>query len=254
MKRLLIGAVVVLASTTSALCADMAVKSAAVARQACAAAQWGGFYAGINGGGALHTAYRRDATGLLPANNTENNSISSWGGTAGGQVGYNFASCSTFWGIEVDGAWLGNDRFVRTLPQVPNEIGGVTARADGVVTLRVRGGVALDSMLFYVTGGGAALHTRTNYAHVHADNTVNEQANANDWTWGWVAGIGAEYAFSSNLSFRTEVLYIGTADKDYRTRSFGTVSVNRDFTQHDALAIARVGLNYRFNTPVVAKY
>ena len=252
MKRLLIGAIVALASATSAFCADMAVKSAAVARQACAAAQWSGFYVGINGGGALHSAYRRDATGLLPA--TENATTSSWGGTVGGQAGYNFVNCNTFWGVEADGAWLSNNRFVRTLPSVPNEIGGISARADGFVTLRARGGVALDNMLFYVTGGGAALHTRTNYSHIHADNTVNEQANVNDWTWGWVAGFGAEYAFSSNLSFRSEFLYVGTADRDYRVQSFGTASVNRDFSQHDYLAVARVGLNYRFGAPVVAKY
>lgn len=254
MKRLLAAAVVAIGSTTCALAADMAVKSAAVARPTCAAAQWSGLYAGINGGGALHTAYRLDSTGLLPANNTNASSSSSWGGTVGGQVGYNFVSCSTFWGVEADGAWLSNDRFVRSLPGVPLEIGGVTARLDGLVTLRARGGVALDNMLLYVTGGGAALHTRTNYGHVHADNTVNEQANVNDWTWGWVAGFGAEYALSPNLSFRSEFLYVGTPDKDYRVRSFGTISVNRDFTQHDNLAIARVGLNYRFSAPVVAKY
>jgi outer membrane immunogenic protein len=254
MKKLLIGSFLALASISAASAADMVGKAAAVpARPVCAAAQWSGLYLGINGGAASHNAHRQDVYGRIMAGFGFIDNVSSWGGTAGGQIGYNVVNCSTFWGVEVDGAWLSNNGFILSDPLISTEIGGLRARLDGVVTLRGRGGVAFDNMLLYVTGGAAALHTRTNYSHIHSDTPVNEQVNVNDWTWGWVAGFGAEYAISSNLSLRSEFLYIGNTDKQYKARSFGTFSQHLAFNHRDNVAIARVGLNYRFGGPAVAK-
>lgn len=259
MKKLFIAAAFAAISVAPAVAADMAVKAAALpARPACAAAQWAGGYVGIHGGSAYHNAYRQDQNTNLIAGDDAGNMVASWGGAVGGQLGYNVVSCSTFWGIEVDGSWLSNDRFLRTNPIAINELGGISSRLDGIVTLRGRAGVALDNMLLYVTGGAAALHTRTIYSHIHADNTTNHSATINDWTWGWVAGFGTEWAFAPNWSLRSEFLYIGSADREYRRISVGPAGLGAGtdaaFTQHDNIAIARVGLNYRFGGPVVARY
>jgi opacity protein-like surface antigen len=114
---------------------------------------------------------------------------------------------------------LSNDRFQRTDPLSSDNFGGISSRLDGVVTARGRAGVALDNMLIYVTGGAAALHTRTIYSDVFSDGS--ETAAVNNWTWGWVAGFGTEWAWTQNLSVRTEFLYIGTGDKEYRVNSAG---------------------------------
>jgi outer membrane immunogenic protein len=257
-KKLLIATAFAAISVAPAVAADMAVKAAALpARPACAAAQWNGGYVGINGGSAYHSAYRQEFGNILSAGADEGNTVTSWGGAVGGQIGYNFVQCSTFWGIEVDGSWLSNDRFVRTNPLSTTSLGGISSRLDGVVTLRGRAGVALDNLLLYVTGGAAALHTRTQYSDIFTGGT--EFATVTDWTWGWVAGFGTEYAVAPNLSFRTEFLYIGTIDKDYRLNSVGVdtgvpFTNPQAFTHHDNVAIARVGLNYRWGAPVVARY
>ena len=110
MELLFVAAAFAAVSSAPAVAADMAVKSAAVvARSTCPAAQWGGFYAGIHGASAYHNAYRRDQNGFL-AGADEGNNVTSWGVGVGGQIGYNVVSCSTFWGVEVDGTWLSNDR------------------------------------------------------------------------------------------------------------------------------------------------
>lgn len=253
MKKLLLGSVLAIATIGTASAADMAVKAAA--RPACAAAQWSGGYVGIHGGSAYHSAYRQDQGTNILSGADEGNTLTTWGGAVGGQIGYNFVNCSTFWGIEVDGSWLSNDRFRRTSPLSTGpaaEIGGISSRLDGIVTARGRAGVALDNMLLYVTGGAAAIHTRTIYSHVHADNSTNYSASVDEWTWGWVAGFGSEWAFSPNWSLRSEFLYIGTADREYNRIATGIgapVPPNAVFNQHDNIAVARVGLNYRFGGP-----
>src|SRR5262249_32746504 len=119
-----------------------------------------------------------------------------------------------------------------------------------------------DNMLLYVTGGFAAVHAKTTYQIINIPPTAAafEAATVEDWNWGWVAGFGTEWAFAPNWSFRTEFLYVGTADKDYnipRVDTGGLAGANgtlAGFTHHDNIAIARVGVNYRFGGPVVARY
>lgn len=240
-----------------AMAADVAVNAAPAAmRPTCAAEQFGGLYAGINGGSSYHEAWREDIAFTLIAGNPSSN-VRSFGGAVGGQAGYNFANCNTLWGVEVDGAWLGNDRFLLDSSGSPasNEIGGYSVRADGVVTLRGRAGIVADQMLLYVTGGAAALHTRTIYSHVHADGTRNDHFLTDDWNWGWAAGFGTEWALARNWSVRSEVLYIGTPDKNYRGLTTGTSGpITATMNQSDHLLLARIGVNYRFGGPAVAKY
>jgi outer membrane immunogenic protein len=99
MKKLLAAAAALAAVYSApAIAADMAVKAAPVAaRPACAAAQFAGGYIGINGGSSYDTANRTDRDEFLVDASTY--VLKSWGGTVGGQIGYNFANCNTLWGI-----------------------------------------------------------------------------------------------------------------------------------------------------------
>ena len=111
MKKLLVASAALAAIYSApAAAGDMAVKAApVVARPTCAAAQFGGVYVGVHGGSAYQNAYRQDHATFLFGGD-EGNTVSSWGGIVGGQVGYNVANCNTLWGVEVDGSWLSNDR------------------------------------------------------------------------------------------------------------------------------------------------
>jgi outer membrane immunogenic protein len=78
---------------------------------------------------------------------------------------------------------------------------------------------------------------------------------------GWTAGGGVEFATAGNISFKAEYLYVNLGNGHSHnltavstaafggtpasfTTSFGSASFN----------LFRVGLNYRFDPPVVAKY
>jgi outer membrane immunogenic protein len=79
---------------------------------------------------------------------------------------------------------------------------------------------------------------------------------------GWTAGGGFEFALSQNISLKAEYLYVNLGTDNHALAALSTanippppvapasfiVSRKMDFN------LARVGLNYRFDPPVVAKY
>jgi outer membrane immunogenic protein len=253
-KLLLVTTAMVGFGATYVSAADMPVKVApAPCNCTCDAAQFGGWYLGISGGGAKHIANRTDQDGFL---NTEASYISdNWGGIIGGTAGYNFVKCHTMWGIEVDASWVSANK---TTTFDPN--GGVAAqetlqnRFDALLTARLRAGMAMDNLLLYVTGGVAAARFRTTYTDVNGGATPLDIVTFSEWRWGWVAGVGAEWAWSPNLTLKSELLYANFADREqsYAFPGFGPAT----FTHSDAVWISRVGLNYKFSAyaPVAARY
>jgi outer membrane immunogenic protein len=233
MKRSLVaGAVLTCVLTGSAMAADMPTK-AATARPACAAAWWQGGYIGISGGGVNYTANRTDQDEKLVDAATYVQK--KWGGLVGGQIGYNWTNCNTFWGLEIDGSWS-NTKVTTTLDEALT----ITSRLNALVTGRARAGVALDNLLLYVTGGVAAARINTTWVD---DDDV---AQIKEWRWGWVAGFGTEWAFTDRISLRSEVLYVDFVDRGHRVPFDGTFA---NFTHSDSAWIARVGLNVKFDGP-----
>ena len=253
MKKLFLSGVAAISTLVggAAIAADLPTKApaAVVARPACA--QFGGFYAGVNAGWAtLHSDWVDGDNWIDNFNNDFNSSHLSnnkSGGTAGGQIGYNWqlSPCTVF-GVEVDANWAGISD-TRTFSPTGGAGTALTLqdRMRWFGTARTRGGVVVDNVFIYATGGFA-------YANIRHDATVtdptipaSESANAGKSRWGGVLGVGTEWAINRNWSLKGEALYIQFADKE---TTFFSAAGNQTVTieNQDWMWVGRVGLNYRW--------
>ena len=71
-----------------------------------------------------------------------------------------------------------------------------------------------------------------------------------DTRWGWMLGIGYEYAFLGNWSAKVEFDYLGFGTDRITPTGLGTPSFD---VEHD-IALVKVGINYRFGGPPYARY
>jgi outer membrane immunogenic protein len=241
-------------AASPALAADMAVKARPMPCACeCYAKQFDGVYVGVSGGGAKHIANRTDQDDFLFFG-TGTRVLEKWGGIVGGTLGYNWAKCNTIWGFEVDGSWAWARN---TLELGPNIFGPgafeLHTRFDSILTARVRTGITADNLLLYITGGLAAARFRTEYNSLF--DGFGTSPSISEWRWGWVAGFGTEWAWSNNVSIKSEVLYANFADRE-RTEQIQVdpgIFFPSSFTHSDAVWISRVGINFRWGG-VVAKY
>ncbi len=219
------------------------------------AANWAGFYLGGNFGS---SAGRDRSTLNLPtAAIFETFNLAPRGRNAGIQAGYNWQAANWVFGIETDiqGSTHKDNKTCVTLCNPGATLAVYDATLPWFGTVRGRLGYSVASMLFYATGGLAygSIKTRINTNSLVGPVTQSfSHTNA-----GWTAGAGIEAPFTlmgllgPNWTTRTEYLYVdlgSTSD----TFVFGAVpaTTTRSVTEH----VLRTGINYHFNSPVVAKY
>ncbi|HEY0329177.1 MAG TPA: outer membrane protein [Rhodopseudomonas sp.] len=204
------------------------------------AANWTGFYLGGNFG----SATARDRTTATVFGVTEQFNLAPDGFAGGGQIGYNWQASNWVYGLEADfqgSTQRDNDTAVL--------LGAVAydAKLPWFGTVRGRLGYSVGSTLFYGTGGYAYGKVETTIASPLGSEKLSKTAS------GWTAGAGIETPFTllglvgPNWTSKTEYLYVdlGSTDSNF------AVGVNTTkVTEH----IFRTGINYHFNTPVVAKY
>ena len=164
---------------------------------------WTGFYVGANLGyqwGSLSNS------GAKPS------------GFAGGlEGGYNWQNGQFLWGWEADlQVSDSSDMFANY--KFSNPWFG---------TIRGRGGLALDNILFYGTLGLA-------YGRGHID--VGSLGESN-FHVGWTAGGGLEVGLTRNWSVKAEYLFI-----DLASESYGLTLTNNGLSSN----LVRFGVNYRF--------
>ena len=242
MKKQLIAALAfATVAGSSAIAADLPVKAARPI--ACTANWFQGGYIGIHGGGANFTANRTDRDEFLVDASTYVQKA--WGGEVGGHIGYNWTTCHTLWGVEVDGSWA----FAKRSHTYDNFVGNfdqLTSRLDGIATARVRTGIVLDNLLLYITGGAAAVHTKTTWStNFGGGGNPFVAIDRSAWNWGWAAGFGAEWRWSDRVSLRSETLYIETLDRNY-SAFVPFLGGSRNFTDSNQIWLSRVALNYKF--------
>jgi outer membrane immunogenic protein len=259
MKKLLIAAAGLIALATPALAADMA--PAPVYTKApppvVAVYNWTGFYIGISGGGDWGRAsVFAGAVGLPITNGFGTN-----GGLVGGTVGYNYQVNKWVFGFEGDfsGVWSQG-----TGPDIPpfNPIFSQQVTENWLATARGRiGFLAAPQLLLYGTGGFAAADVNqkvsTNPPGCGVPGTLACTSISETQTMtGWTAGAGAEWKINQHWSVKGEYLYVDLGQTSFFNPApvtpLATFLNDQRLRLHDN--IVRVGVNYTFGGPVVAKY
>jgi len=110
---------------------------------------------------------------------------------------------------------------------------------DWFGTLRLRGGVAVDQALVYVTAGVAAVGANYFYGWTTPPDPAFDVVS-DDVQYGFTAGAGVEYALSDSMSVKLEYLYLGLPTTSVTEVDESTY----DFTS--SAHIARAGLNFHF--------
>src|SRR5262245_60091521 len=222
-------------------------------------ANFGGFYLGGNVGWAYydHTWNDRDAWAKNEVDLALPSSVSgTTSGFVGGvQAGYNMQRGCTVFGIETDYSWANVDQSkFNTDGQPGAALDRLTVRSElsSFGTIRTRAGIVVDNVLLYTTGGVAYARIKSDWTVVNniGGVFVGESFSHDDVRWGWVAGVGTEWAVWNNISIKSEALYMKFEDQSSAGNSaFAALNGNpplKRFDQQDSAWVARIGVNYRF--------
>lgn len=209
------------------------------------ARNWTGFYLGGNVG----SGTGRDRSSLVaPGVANEQFNLSPDGINGGVQGGYNWQAGNWVYGVEAD---------IQASSQKDNKttvaLGGIAyeQKLPWFGTVRGRLGYSVGQTLFYATGGYAYGSVKTKL------NVVGgaEVANFSKTQDGYAVGGGIETPFKllglfgPQWTSKTEYLYVDLGSSSNAIAGTPLVSTS-SVTEH----IFRTGLNYNFNTPIVAKY
>jgi outer membrane immunogenic protein len=212
---------------------------------------WSGFYVGVYGGGGFGNHNLNNALGPAGFANFTLNYGSS-GGIGGGEVGYNYQTGSVVIGLEADGFWSGikgNNNLGST-----DAFGNVSTDATSLRwgdSVRARGGIAVDRLMLFFTGGWAYASLRhTSTDTVFGIDTFDNKRN------GLTAGAGIAYALTNNLIGKFEYRYYDFGDYTRAAVASTGVTANGQlpYTIHNTYSVVTLGLDYKFGGPVVAKY
>jgi outer membrane immunogenic protein len=170
---------------------------------------WTGFYAGINGGGAIGHSSLSNALGSQGFNVD--------GGLVGGTLGYNYQVGQWVFGLEGDADWAGNR-------------GDTNSGICAGLSCSTKN---FDRFLPYVTGGGAFGNIKTEVAGFPGRDETQA---------GWTVGGGLEAAIAGPWTAKIEYLYVDLGKDTCGAPSCGTTTLTNDFHTN----VIRAGLNYRF--------
>jgi outer membrane immunogenic protein len=255
--RIAIGITSLAAPFGSARAADLPVKPPPIAQ---AVYQWTGFYFGAHAGAGWGTKFATTApfplgvavvTPEVSTNRLE-------GGLAGGQIGYNFQGGPGlfggrwFVGVEAEASWsrLKDTVACSAAAAIPGlglvGINGTcSSQVDALGSIALRYGTAFDRLLVYSKLGAA--WTRDRYLDIVSTPAFAPLSfQAHETRWGWMTGMGLEYAFTGPLSAKIEYnfMQLGTENVRY-TIVPGGGFVNTGIRER--VHALKIGVNYRYD-------
>lgn len=210
---------------------------------------WTGIYLGLHGGGAyadtnfyLPASATNVAGNCLALNSCPANfgSHTNAGGLFGGVAGINYQSGMWLVGAELEASWVGLKGGAPTvIPFLAAASVTGNSKIDSILDASARFGVVSGRSLFFVKGG-AAFARSTYWTATPALTT----ATASDTRTGWIAGVGAEYAFHGPWSAKIEYDYV---DLGTKRETFLGVGGSVDVDIRQTVQIVKAGVNYRFS-------
>jgi outer membrane immunogenic protein len=283
MKKLALAVSIVALSSAGAFAADLPAKVYTKAPIIVAPIyDWTGFYVGGNigyswGRSRDDSSLTNGAGTILYASSDRSNLD---GVVGGGQIGYNWQMQNWVWGFEADiqGTDERGSRYF-TCPAgvcLPSTIlGGPLAlvivvpgaavplsldqKIDWFGTVRARAGVLVSpKVLLYATGGLA-------YGEVKSSEIVGGVAgfSSTSTNVGYTVGAGVEGVIGGNWTAKLEYLYV---DLGRVSGAFGTTipafgagvvpsgTLTSYYSSRITDNVLRVGVNYKFGGPIVARY
>jgi outer membrane immunogenic protein len=267
MNKILFAAagLVALSLTVPASAADMAARPYTKAPPMVAPVyNWTGFYIGGHVGyGWGHSSNDSfSAAGVLLDTTTSNSS----GVFGGGQIGYNW-QFSPNWliGFEADGSV--SDIHGTSVNCSATGCASAFGKTEDFGTVRGRLGYIINNVLLYGTGGWA-------WSHSNTDRTITcvvagggicpggpspspltgAVASASGNNSGWVAGAGVEWMFAPNWTAKVEYqhLQFDNISRDYNYPTSAAAFRHVESDSH--IDTVRVGVNYIFGGPALARY
>jgi outer membrane immunogenic protein len=188
----------------------------------------------------------------------------------GGQAGYNWQSGKFIGGVEGDISWTGLNQTIITTKTMTPPLAGFMVHSeamkeDWIATLRGRAGfVVTPSIMLYATGGLAFAHVQTAGAVAFTVTPDVYGGGSDETRFGYTVGGGGEWMIAPNWSIKAEYLFVDLGKERVNLPCLNTgicgsppqvapgASYETDFRLREH--IARVGLNYHFGGPIVAKY
>jgi outer membrane immunogenic protein len=175
----------------------------------------------------------------------------------GAHIGYNFLALPMLSGAvgivglegDIDGSTY--RRVVTFGPGNPFGVGvgsAETVSSNIQGSVRARLGVAVNRVLFYGIGGVTIGQFDTSY-----NNVGTGYDSFSHVLTGYVFGAGAEYAITPNWAVRVEYLY-SQFPTFYDHTIHASALPNTVVSQHEIEQRLEVGISYKFDTPVIAKY
>jgi outer membrane immunogenic protein len=251
MKKLFfIGAALAVSFATPVMAADMPVKAPPLI--VAPVPNWSGCYVGAHVG----YGWARKENSDDPSSNWflgQPLTVYADGFIGGGQVGCNYQWTSDFV-IGIEGEFSGTGIRGSTRPTV-GFLTSLTAHAqtNSISTVTGRLGYSWSRALLYVKGGGAWAHDE--YSGDWAFAPFSGTVSASETRTGWTLGVGFEHALDSNWSARIEYDYynFGTRAVSFPVGPpvVGTYYVG---DIHQEVSAIKLGVNYRFGGPLVARY
>jgi len=249
-KMLLAGASLLAMGTAPAVAADLPAKVYTKAPAMVAPIyNWGGFYIGLNGGGASsHECYTITSVAGAPVNPSSEGCHNATGGMVGGQVGYRWQMTNWVFGVEAQGDWANLKGSNPSLTAIIPYMNQTKIDAMGLFTGQV--GYAFNNVLLYGKGGAAVTDNKFS-SFFTASGLVWNQASQD--RWGGVAGVGVEVGFAPNWSVAVEYdhLFMGTNNVTFPPTA---TAVGRTDNIKQNVDMGTVRVNYTFGGPTIPKY
>ena len=229
---------------------------------------WSGAYAGFNVG---YGWGRSTDTAVLgtPALFTDTVGLNMNGVLGGAQVGYNLQRQNWVVGIETD-IQGSNQKGIHSFTCPAGQCTAVlvqqffifpgpavsvasSQQLDLFGTIRARAGIAaVPEVFLYATGGFA-------YGQVHSESNLAGAVRQENINPGWTLGAGVEGAVGGGWSVRLEYLHLdlGKVAGVFTSNVLaagGASNLVESFNTRVTDDIVRIGLNYNFSGPAIAKY